>query len=121
MQIIELSAEAHDRRVCDVSHLPHLIAAALVTMQERDSLDLVGSGFLDTTRVAGGDGALWRDILQDNRDALLDSLERFAQTLHNASKLLDSQKSTELQQWLDAAASRRNRLIPRKSTESAGN
>src|SRR5687767_5629913 len=56
MQITRLSPAEHDRLVCDISHLPHAVAAALVSMQDEEALALAGRGFMDTTRVAGGDG-----------------------------------------------------------------
>lgn len=117
MRIIRLSPEMHDRLVCDVSHLPHLIAAALMQMQREEALDLTGTGFLDVTRIAAGDGALWRDILQDNRHALLDSLSRLRNTLDSAATLLDPAKSDELARWLNDAARRRNALAERKARE----
>src|SRR6185437_16261614 len=66
MRTVKLSPEDHDRHLADISHLPHAIAAALIAMQTDAALPLAGKGFLDATRIAGGDGALWRDILHDN-------------------------------------------------------
>jgi len=43
-------------RASDISHLPHLVAAALVSMQDEESLKVIGRGFLDMTRIAAGDG-----------------------------------------------------------------
>src|SRR5438270_270638 len=70
MWTVKLSPEEHDRHLADISHLPHAVAAALVAMQADAALPLAGKGFLDATRIAGGDGALWRDILHDNADNL---------------------------------------------------
>jgi hypothetical protein len=56
MRVRRVSPEDHDRLICDVSHLPHAVAAALVTLQRDDALDLAGKGFMDATRIAGGDG-----------------------------------------------------------------
>ena len=71
MRVRRLSPDDHDRLIADVSHLPHALAAALVSMQADEGIDLCGRGFLDSTRIAAGDGVLWRDILLDNRDNLL--------------------------------------------------
>lgn len=117
MRIKKMSPEEHDRRICDISHLPHLIAAAMVAMQEEESLSLAGPGFLDATRIAGGDGGLWRDILQDNRDSLNNSLARLRNTLDAAAALLDPAKSVELALWLDEAAKRRTELGQQKVRE----
>jgi prephenate dehydrogenase len=117
MRTLQLSPDVHDRLLCDVSHLPHLIAAALVAMQEDAGLDLAGKGFLDTTRIAGGDGALWRDILMDNADNLRAGIARLQSELQRVEKMLDSGKGEELRRWLDEAAQRRQELLDRKLRE----
>jgi prephenate dehydrogenase len=117
MHTERMSPQEHDRRICDVSHLPHAIAAALVAMQGDDALPLAGKGFLDTTRIAGGDGALWRDILQDNRDNLIDALTRFRGTLDEFVRLLEPDQREALAKWLDQAAERRAKLLAEKLRE----
>jgi prephenate dehydrogenase len=117
MQTERMSPQEHDRRICDVSHLPHAIAAALVAMQTDGALPLAGKGFLDTTRIAGGDGALWRDILQDNRDNLIDVLTRFRGTLDELVRLLEPDQRDALAKWLDQAAERRAKLLAEKLRE----
>jgi cyclohexadieny/prephenate dehydrogenase len=117
MKTTTLSPDEHDRLVCDISHLPHAVAASLVTMQQDDALPLAGKGFLDTTRIAGGDGTLWRDIFLENRDHLADSLTRFRATLDTFLKLLEAGNGDELAQWLDQAAARRAALLAEKLRE----
>lgn len=107
MRTARLSPEEHDRRLADVSHLPHAVAAALVAMQEEDSLPLAGKGFRDATRIAAGDGGLWRDILIDNRDNLAASLRRLRTDLDELLARLDAPDPDGLKQWLDAAGARR--------------
>lgn len=107
MELVRLSPEEHDRRLADVSHLPHALAAALVSMQDEGSLGLAGKGFLDTTRIAGGDGGLWRDIFLDNRDNLRASIRRFQGHLDQLLARLDSGDPAAVKQWLDLAAARR--------------
>jgi prephenate dehydrogenase len=116
MRTSRMSPDEHDRIVCDVSHLPHLLAAALVAMQEPAALPMAGSGFLDTTRIASGDGALWRDILQDNRDNVMDSIRRFREQLDHVQGLLDPAQHEALASWLDDSARIRARLLEGKST-----
>jgi prephenate dehydrogenase len=111
MKIAKLPPDDHDRLVSDISHLPHAIAASLVMMQLDAALPLAGKGFLDATRIAGGDGALWRDIFLDNRDHLAGSLTRFRDTLDAVLTRLDSAHSAELANWLDQAAARRAALL----------
>ena len=110
MHLTRLSPAEHDRRLADISHLPHALAAALVTTQDEASLPLAGKGFLDTTRIAGGDGGLWRDIFVENRDNLRDSLRRFRSHLDRLMAHLDSDDADSVKAWLDAAAARRQAL-----------
>lgn len=110
MQTTRLSPEEHDRRLADVSHLPHAIAAALVSLQDERSTNLAGKGFADMTRIAAGDGRLWRDILVDNRDNLRDSVRRLQRQLDELLTRLDSGDDDAVQAWLDAAAARRKGL-----------
>ena len=117
MTTTRMSAADHDRLICDVSHLPHAVAAALIAMQSDAALPLAGKGFLDTTRIAGGDGALWRDILHDNADNLADSLARLRAQLDLILNLLSPSKRDELARWLDAAAERRAKLLAEKLRE----
>jgi len=110
MHTTRLSPEEHDRRLADVSHLPHALAAALVTMQDEASLPLAGKGFRDATRIAAGDGGLWRDILMDNRDNLRDSAVRLRQHLQDLLDRLDACDADGVKTWLDAAAARRQAM-----------
>jgi prephenate dehydrogenase len=112
METVRLSPEEHDRRLADVSHLPHALAAALVTMQDDASLPLAGKGFRDVTRVAAGDGGLWRDILLDNRDNLRRSAQQLKHHLDDLLARLDAGDPDSVRQWLDAAAARRRALGP---------
>ncbi len=66
-----LSPEKHDQMVAAVSHIPHLLAAALVNHAVSfGDLALAAGGFRDTTRVASGSPELWTEILLANRDAV---------------------------------------------------
>jgi prephenate dehydrogenase len=117
MRIARISPEDHDRLLADVSHLPHLLAAALVAMQDDAGLDLSGKGFLDTTRIAGGDGGLWRDIFLDNADNLKAGLRRLQSQLAIAELMLDLQSKDALRDWLNAAADRRQKVLEKKLRE----
>jgi prephenate dehydrogenase len=67
-----MTSAEHDRAVARISHLPHAMAvatAAAALRFENDHL-LAAGGFRDTTRVAGGDPAMWAEIMMENREAL---------------------------------------------------
>jgi prephenate dehydrogenase len=91
------------------------VAAALVAMQEDASLDLAGKGFGDATRIAAGDGGLWRDILLDNRDNVLAGIERLSGQLAKLAAALRNDDGAAVKAWLDAAAERRTRLDQREA------
>lgn len=114
MKTCRLSPEEHDRRLADISHLPHALAAAMVNLQEEDTLTLSGKGFLDFTRIAAGDAGLWRDILIDNRDNLRQSLARLGQEIDKLKALLDPKQAQALEAWLNQAAERRQGMGEKK-------
>ncbi len=73
-RLCEMSPLAHDAAVARISHLPHAVAAALVhaaLSKNPDTAALAGSGFRDTTRIAVGPEARWREFVLDNREELL--------------------------------------------------
>jgi prephenate dehydrogenase len=113
MRIEQVPPADHDRLIGDISHLPHAIAATLVDVQEGAALKLAGKGFFDTTRVAGGDGGLWRDILIDNRHNLRASLARLRQKIDELDSLLDPARTEDLRVWLDRAADRWRSIGPK--------
>jgi prephenate dehydrogenase len=117
MRITTLSPEDHDRMVADVSHVPHAVAAALVAMQTEAGLALAGRGFLDATRIAGGDGGLWRDILIDNRDNVRAGIEHLQSQLRDLLARLDRGDGDALKQWLDTSAKTREEWVRRKLQE----
>jgi prephenate dehydrogenase len=114
MRVTRLDPAAHDRLLADVSHLPHAVAAALVLMQRDEGLGLAGKGFLDATRIAGGDGGLWRDILLDNADNVRRSLRELRARLGELVGLLKTRDGAALAQWLDRGAQRRQSLLRQK-------
>jgi prephenate dehydrogenase len=74
-RVIRLSPDEHDRRVAQISHLPHLVAAALASRVSKEALELAGGGFRDTTRVAAAPPELWTEILSSNAKAVAQYLD----------------------------------------------
>ena len=83
--VTEQTPEAHDCLLAATSHLPHLLAFALMEMlDDMDETTLrrsVGGGFRDFTRIAAADPAVWGDILHENRAAVLHWVEALAARL----------------------------------------
>jgi prephenate dehydrogenase len=78
-RVVNLTAADHDSIVARTSHLPHVLASALVNavlaQPRAGESDFLGTGFLDTTRLASGEAGMWRDIAMDNADAIAAALE----------------------------------------------
>jgi prephenate dehydrogenase len=72
---------------------------------------------LDATRIAGGDGGLWRDILLDNADNLRGGMTRFQAEVSRVMNMLESGEPDALRNWLSAAAQRRQILVDQKLRE----
>jgi len=90
----------HDRIFATVSHLPHLLAYAIMnTVADIDSsyLRLCGQGFIDTTRIASSSPELWRDICILNRENLLDYIYIFQKNLDRLSQYLRASDSESLE------------------------
>jgi len=80
----EMDPRHHDRVLAITSHLPHLIAYTIVSTasdlesdERQEVIKFAAGGFRDFTRIAGSDPVMWRDIFLDNREAVLDVLQRF--------------------------------------------
>jgi len=104
----------HDRLVAVGSHLPYLLALALVgtaeEMANEDTLlwDLVASGFRDTSRLAASDVRMMLDVLMTNGPAIADAIDRFRERLDVLDHLLRAGDEAALQRTLEAAAIRRS-------------
>ena len=78
LTVVEMTPEEHDRIYAMVSHVPHMIAFALMDMavsspESRTALAAAGGGFRDTTRIAAADARMWADITRANRTAILEA------------------------------------------------
>ncbi|MDQ6614283.1 MAG: prephenate dehydrogenase/arogenate dehydrogenase family protein [Actinomycetota bacterium] len=84
---IAMAAARHDEMVAMVSHVPHLTAAALMTMaadagaEQATLLRLAAGGFRDMTRIAAGHPGIWPDLCLDNRTAIIETLDRLVQAV----------------------------------------
>ena len=108
--VVQMSAEEHDRGVAVTSHLPHVAAAALAAAVPEDLFRLSGTGILDTTRLASGDPALWRQILTLNREHVLSALEQYGKQLAAMHAALRDDNQTELERLLSVAKKNRDAL-----------
>jgi prephenate dehydrogenase len=110
--VVKMSPQSHDAAYAAVSHLPHLIAFALIngiSGQERgrEYMSLAGPGFRDFTRIAASDPKMWRDILVANREELLDQSKIFQQTLQDLEKLISGGDGDALEKLIEQASETR--------------
>ncbi len=112
-RVVALEPEVHDRMVAAISHLPHLVACALVEAVERlepGAFDLAARGFKDTTRIAAGDVAVWEEIFLSNRAAVAAGARGFAQALADLARLIEAGDAAGLRQALARIKARREAL-----------
>ena len=98
-RVSSLDPETHDRTVAAISHLPHLIACALVdgaARVEPAALEFAARGFRDTTRIAAGDPDMWAEIFLANRDALTATVGAFREALGELQQVIDGGRADAL-------------------------
>ena len=108
-RVLKMSPEAHDAAFAAVSHLPHLIAFALMNAisgqpQGKDYLSLAGPGFRDFTRIAASDPKVWRDIMVSNREELLAQCKIFQRNLYALELMISSGNGEALEGLIEQAS-----------------
>ncbi len=101
----ELPADYHDKVLAVTSHLPHLIAYTIVGtafdlegQEQRDVIRFSAGGFRDFTRIAGSNPIMWRDIFLNNREAVLEMLQRFSEDLSYLQRAIRWGEGDKLQE-----------------------
>jgi prephenate dehydrogenase len=107
--VLKMSPQAHDAAYAAVSHLPHLIAFALINsiaQQENgmNYMSLAGPGFRDFTRIAASDPKMWRDILLANREELLTQSQMFHKALEKLEDLISRSNGDALETQIGHAS-----------------
>lgn len=113
-RVVKMTPETHDAAFAAVSHLPHLIAFALMNAISgqalgKDFLSLAGPGFRDFSRIAASDPVMWRDIMVSNREELLAQSQIFQRSLQALEVMISSGNGDALrEQFENASALRAN-------------
>ncbi len=107
MKVFRMSPSEHDRILASVSHLPHLVASAIIESIPDCALPFGASGLRDTTRVAAGDASIWRDIIEANQDEVLLALDRFGDAMEALKGLILRGDFVGLEETLRSAAEKR--------------
>jgi prephenate dehydrogenase len=110
--VVQMTPEAHDSAFAAVSHLPHLLAfammnAVLVHPQGAQFLSLAGTGFRDFTRIAASDPKVWRDILLANRSELLAQSQLFQAQLHAFEAAMTAGNTSAIETLIEQASAAR--------------
>jgi prephenate dehydrogenase len=114
-RVVRMDAAEHDRMLATVSHLPHVLAYALVAQiaaqpDAQRKLSLAGPGFRDFTRIAASSPRMWRDVALANRDAIGAELRGFVATLQRIERALAAGDAPWLQQLFERASDTRRRM-----------
>lgn len=119
-RVVTMTPESHDAAFAAVSHLPHLIAFALMNAISgqplgKDFLSLAGPGFRDFTRIAAADPTLWRDVMLSNREELLNQSRMFQRNLQSLELMISSGNGEALLEQIEnASATRANWSMSRQ-------
>jgi len=112
---INLNSEDHDKYFSKTSHLPHLIAFALISMiSKSDQVQkdiFTGGGLKDFTRIASSDPKMWEDIFLSNQINILEALKRFKSELGELEKLIEDKDSDKINKFIKDAKKFRDSLI----------
>lgn len=119
-RVVTMTPESHDAAFAAVSHLPHLIAFALMNAISgqplgKDFLSLAGPGFRDFTRIAAAEPTLWRDVMLSNREELLNQSRMFQRNLQSLELMISSGNGDALLEQIEnASATRANWSMSRQ-------
>jgi prephenate dehydrogenase len=107
--VLAIDPQRHDQIVAIISHLPHLVAAALVNLAGKERTNhetlllLAAGGFKDTTRIAAGNPRIWLDICLENKEAILKALNKLKDELERYSIAIKELNEIELKEKLEEA------------------
>ena len=114
-RVVNLSAADHDAICARTSHLPHVLASALVNAvlakPRTGENDFLGTGFRDTTRLASGSPEMWRDIALDNAEAIAAALNELQAEVAGLKEALDARDSTVLEKFFAEGKTHRDNWI----------
>jgi prephenate dehydrogenase len=122
-KVIHLDVEHHDEVLAATSHLPHMLAYALVDclagMQERDEIfQFAAGGFADFTRIASSSPEMWHDICFSNREQLLSVLERFDDHIALIKIAIRGSDSNTLHDIFTRAKAARDKFTDQRATRT---
>ncbi|MGM0415885.1 MAG: prephenate dehydrogenase [Thermodesulfobacteriota bacterium] len=125
-EVVMMDVRKHDRILAAISHLPHMIAYALVNSVSNydeyaeNILEYSAGGFLDFTRIASSDPVMWRDIALDNRSAILEMLEQFETFLAELKADITARDGERLEQFFRQSKLSRDAIVSTTDRNTEG-
>lgn len=116
-EVVVMTPEKHDHVLAGISHLPHMVAYALVDAvancgdEDENILNYSAGGFRDFTRIASSDPTMWRDIALTNRSALLEVIEIFEKSLSQVKRDIADGNGEALFGFFLKAKQRRDAIV----------
>ena len=104
----------HDRIFANVSHVPHVTAAALINANSSEELKFAGRGFIDTSRIASGPANIWADVLLTNANNTTRGIDKVIAELVKLKKAMKKENKREIEKLLAKARTKRAALIKYK-------
>jgi prephenate dehydrogenase len=104
----------HDRIFANVSHVPHITAAALINANDNEELKFAGKGFIDTSRIASGPANIWTDVLLTNINNTTRGIDKIIAELEKLKKAIKKENKREIEKLLEKARTKRATLIKYK-------
>lgn len=111
-----LDPEAHDQALAISSHLPHMVASALAISTPHELLQFVGRGWMDSTRIAGSNPQLWRQILEENHGPALHAMKKFATICETWIDALERSNFDRVEELLQAGKTTRESVASRHTS-----
>ena len=104
----------HDRVFANVSHLPHLMAVALVNANHSGDLQFAGKGFMDTSRIASGPANIWADVLLTNASNAAKAIDKVIVELKKLQTGINNEDRSQIEKMLERARGKRAAMIQYK-------
>lgn len=119
-EVVHLDVDHHDAVLAATSHLPHMLAYALVdclaSMQSRSEIfKFAAGGFADFTRIASSHPKMWHDICFSNRTQLLEALNHFNDHLNGIKEAIENEDSEKLLKIFEGAKQQRDRFTDKRT------
>ncbi|HEX2770393.1 MAG TPA: prephenate dehydrogenase/arogenate dehydrogenase family protein [Geobacteraceae bacterium] len=116
-EVMLMDVAKHDRVLAAISHLPHMVAYALVNAVgdydrfDESILKYTAGGFKDFTRIASSDPVMWRDIAMMNRESVLELMDFFAEYFAELRRLVEKGDPRELEDFFARSKEKRDAIL----------